>query len=69
VGEFVGGSEGLGYLILVSNTEMNTPLMFSAFFLLSVMGLALFGVVALAERLIAPWAIPDQEDPTRIIGA
>lgn len=69
VGEFVGGSEGLGYLILVSNAEMNTPLMFSAFFLLSVMGLALFGLVALAERLIAPWAVAEREDPTRIVGA
>ncbi len=69
VGEFVGGSQGLGYLILVSNAEMNTPLMFSAFFLLSVMGLALFGLVALAERLIAPWAVPEVEDPTRIVGA
>ena len=69
VGEFVGGSKGLGYLILVSNTEMNTPLMFSAFFLLSVMGLALFGLIALAERLVAPWAVPEQEDPTRIVGA
>ncbi len=69
VGEFVGGSSGLGYLILVSNTEMNTPLMFSAFFLLSVMGLALFGLVALAERVIAPWGVPEQEDPTRVVGA
>lgn len=69
VGEFVGGSAGLGYLILVSNAEMNTPLMFSAFFLLSLMGLALFGLVALAERLIAPWAVAEQEDPTRIVGA
>jgi NitT/TauT family transport system permease protein len=69
VGEFVGGSEGLGYLILVSNSEMNTPLMFSAFFLLSVLGLLLFGAVALAERLVAPWAVADQEDPTRIVGA
>jgi hypothetical protein len=43
--------------------------MFSAFFLLSVMGLALFGLVVLAERLVAPWGVPEQEDPTRIVGA
>ena len=27
------------------------------------------GLVALAERVVAPWGVPEQEDATRIVGA
>ncbi len=56
VGEFVGGSKGLGYLIIVSNYELNTPLMFTALFILSVIGLALFGLIVRLEKVMIPWA-------------
>ena len=61
VGEFIGGSQGLGYLILSSNFQMDTAMMFAALFLLSAMGLALFGLVLLAERIFIPWSVSDQE--------
>lgn len=63
VGEFVGGSKGLGYLIIVSNYELNTPLMFTALFILSVIGLVLFGLIVRLEKIMIPWAIEEQEMP------
>ncbi len=53
--EWVGSSEGLGHLILVLNNATDTATMFAVIFLLSVIGIALFGLVALAERLLLPW--------------
>ena len=41
IGEFVGGNRGLGYLIIVANQELDTPLAFAAIFLLSAAGIAL----------------------------
>lgn len=56
IGEFVGANRGLGYLIVVANTELRLDMSFVAIFLLSVMGFALYGSVVLAQRLIAPWS-------------
>jgi ABC-type nitrate/sulfonate/bicarbonate transport system permease component len=53
--EWVGSSEGLGHLILVLNNATETATMFAAIFLLSLIGIGLFGLVALAERLLLPW--------------
>jgi NitT/TauT family transport system permease protein len=55
IGEFVGGNEGLGNLIIISNTEMRTPMAFFCIFSLSVLGVALYGAIALAEVLLVPW--------------
>jgi NitT/TauT family transport system permease protein len=55
IGEFVGGSEGLGHLIIIANTEMRTSMSFVALFCLSFLGFLLYGLVVLAERLFMPW--------------
>jgi NitT/TauT family transport system permease protein len=55
IGEFVGGSEGLGHLIIIANTEMRTSMSFVALFALSFLGFLLYGLVVLAERLFMPW--------------
>jgi NitT/TauT family transport system permease protein len=55
IGEFVGGSEGLGHLIIIANTEMRTSMSFVALFGLSFLGFLLYGLVVLAERLFMPW--------------
>jgi ABC-type nitrate/sulfonate/bicarbonate transport system permease component len=54
-GEWVGASEGLGYLILVLNNATETATMFAVIFLLAVIGITLFALVTLAERLLLPW--------------
>jgi NitT/TauT family transport system permease protein len=58
IGEFVGGNKGLGYLIIMANQELDTPLAFSALFILSLAGILLYAAVELAERLIIPWNVP-----------
>jgi NitT/TauT family transport system permease protein len=55
IGEFVGGSEGLGHLIIIANTEMRTQMSFVALFSLSFLGFLLYGVVVVAERLLMLW--------------
>lgn len=58
VGEFVGGSNGLGYLIIVANSELNTPLAFAALTILSLGGIVLYVMVEAAERVMIPWNRP-----------
>jgi NitT/TauT family transport system permease protein len=55
VGEYVGANRGLGALIIASQGTMDTPLMFAVLVLLTVMGIALYLVVVLAERLTLAW--------------
>jgi NitT/TauT family transport system permease protein len=54
VGEFVGGDAGLGYLLMVANGSMDTQLLFAGIVCLTVLGVVLFGLVELAERLAIP---------------
>ncbi|MQA72912.1 MAG: ABC transporter permease subunit [Solirubrobacterales bacterium] len=56
IGEFVGATNGLGYLVLHSASQSNTELTWAALVCLGVVGVGLFGLVALAERLLVPWA-------------
>ena len=56
VGEFAGANRGLGYVIEFASTQLDTPLIFAALVVVSVLGLAFYYVVELAERLLVPWA-------------
>jgi NitT/TauT family transport system permease protein len=55
VGEWIAADNGLGYLLLQANTQLDSTLLFSALVLLVVMGVVLFIVVEVAERLLLPW--------------
>lgn len=55
IGEFVGGSEGLGHLIIIANTELRTSMAFVSLFSLSILGFLMYGVVVVAERVFMPW--------------
>jgi NitT/TauT family transport system permease protein len=55
IGEFVGSTEGLGNLLLVANSQINTPLAFAALVGLSILGIGLYGAVVLVEIALAPW--------------
>ena len=55
VGEFVGGNEGLGYVILRANGNMDTATLFGALVIMSVIGILLFALIQLAEHLLIPW--------------
>lgn len=54
-GEWVGSSEGLGYLILTFNNQLATADMFATIIVLALIGIALFGIVLLLERILLPW--------------
>lgn len=56
VGEFVASQSGLGYVIITSQSSMNTPLAFGALVWISIIGLVLYGAVGLMSRILAPWA-------------
>ena len=56
VGEFVASQAGLGSVIVVTQTNLNTPVAFAALVWISVVGLVLYGAVGLAARWLAPWA-------------
>jgi NitT/TauT family transport system permease protein len=57
VGEFVGADRGLGYLLLVTNSNMETSLMFATIVALTIIGLAFFYVVEFVETLLIPWHV------------
>jgi NitT/TauT family transport system permease protein len=52
IGEFISAKAGLGYFILYASSRMETALIFAALFVLCMIGVALFGAVALAERYV-----------------
>ena len=56
IGEFVGSVSGLGNLLLTANSQLDSPLAWAALVWLSALGILLFAAVALAERLLMPWA-------------
>lgn len=58
VGEWVGSSAGLGYLMLHANARMQIDLMFAA---LAVLAAFSIGLYALADALLR-WALPWQPD-------
>jgi NitT/TauT family transport system permease protein len=52
VGEFIGSAQGLGYLMLSVQGVLDTAGMFMAVILVSLIGVALYGLVILLERLV-----------------
>src|ERR687891_2693079 len=56
VGEFVASQAGLGMVIVNAQTHLNTPVAFAALVWISIVGLALYGAVAVAARWLVPWA-------------
>jgi NitT/TauT family transport system permease protein/putative hydroxymethylpyrimidine transport system permease protein len=54
-GEWVGSDEGLGHLIQISQGQLQTPRVFAAVAVLSAIALALYGLLALAQRRFAWW--------------
>jgi NitT/TauT family transport system permease protein len=56
VGEFIAAEHGLGYLQLISQVRLDTPLLFAAVVVLSLLGVLLFNIVAWIERIALPWS-------------
>tara|TARA_B100001057_G_scaffold474366_1_gene539834 strand:- start:706 stop:1488 length:783 start_codon:yes stop_codon:yes gene_type:complete len=50
IGEWVGSSEGLGYLMLLANGRVKTDLMFAALFTLGALSVSLYGLINVLIR-------------------
>ncbi len=57
VGEFVGADKGLGYLLLVANSYLDTPLAFATIVVLTVIGILLYYVIDTLEHWLIPWHV------------
>lgn len=55
VGEYLGGNEGLGYLVVRTLNELNAPALFATIILLSALGLLLYFVINSFKRFVIPW--------------
>jgi NitT/TauT family transport system permease protein len=55
IGELSGGGQGLGYLVVLGNAQLELEMSFAALFMLSVVGVGLFATVNAVERLAIPW--------------
>jgi NitT/TauT family transport system permease protein len=60
VAEFVASDRGLGYLLLQYNGNLETPMVFAIVVLLSLIGLAIYYLVELIERITIPWHVSQQ---------
>ena len=54
-GEWSGASEGLGHLILVAQSQLQTARVFAAVVVLSALAIAMFGALTLLERRLGWW--------------
>ena len=59
-GEFLGGGKGFGALIRQAASQMNTPRVFALILYLSLLGLALYFLVAWVQRHFVFWNKSDQ---------
>ena len=60
VAEFVASDKGLGYLLLQYNGQLDTPMVFATIVILSLIGLAVYYVVEVVERIAIPWHVSQQ---------
>lgn len=54
VGEFIASNRGLGYLLLVANNSLDTPMLFAGVVVLAIMSAVLFYIVEALELLLLP---------------
>ncbi len=55
-GEWSGSSAGLGYVMLQATPNLQTDRIFAAIVILTLIAMAMFGLVSLLERALCPWA-------------
>lgn len=56
VGEFVGAGEGLGHLTVIAMGSLNTELVFAAIIVMAAIGVAMYVVIEILERIFVPWS-------------
>lgn len=61
VGEFVASTRGLAAVIMNAQGILATEAIFAALIWISILGLGLYGLVALIEKIYLPWAEVEKE--------
>ncbi|HLG79484.1 MAG TPA: ABC transporter permease [Bradyrhizobium sp.] len=61
VAEFVAAEKGLGFFIAFSTSFFKIPQAFAGLVVLVAISLILFRLVALVQRIFAPWSLPKSE--------
>jgi NitT/TauT family transport system permease protein len=67
VGEFVGANSGIGFVLQRSIGNFELPLMFAALLVLALIGVILFWLIDVVERLLIPWHASQRQN--LVIGA
>jgi NitT/TauT family transport system permease protein len=67
VGEFVGANSGIGFVLQRSIGNFELPLMFAALVVLALIGVLLFWLIDVVERLLIPWHASQRDN--LVIGA
>jgi putative hydroxymethylpyrimidine transport system permease protein len=55
-GEWAGSDKGLGHEMIIAQGQLQTPTVFEAVILVTLIAVVLFSAVSLLERLLIPWA-------------
>ncbi|MBX6389820.1 MAG: ABC transporter permease [Frankia sp.] len=55
VGEYLGGSQGLGYLVVARLNSIDAAGLFAVIVLLALLGSLLFAIVTTLKRFVIPW--------------
>jgi NitT/TauT family transport system permease protein len=61
VGEFIGANEGLGYVLIFANGTFDTPLIFAALVLISLLAVILYMIVAVLENFAIWWHVSKRQ--------
>jgi NitT/TauT family transport system permease protein len=56
VGEFVGAGSGLGHLTVIAMGSLNTELVFASIIVMAGIGVAMYVVIEILERMLVPWS-------------
>ncbi|SFB30858.1 NitT/TauT family transport system permease protein [Rhizobium sp. NFR07] len=62
VGEYLGGSQGLGYLAVSTLNAFDVQSMFGVIFILTALGLILYFLVVMMRRYLTPWHAAAKND-------
>ena len=65
-GHLVGAREGLGYVILIRNFNLDMAGVFAVLIVLSLLGIGIHLTISWLQRRVVFWAQPETE---RVIGA
>jgi NitT/TauT family transport system permease protein len=62
VGEFVGSNSGIGFVLQRSIGNFELPTMFAALVVLALIGVILFWILDVLERVMIPWHASQRQD-------